>query len=72
MKKNLNIIETFDLALQNYQKSNYQVAINLYNKILKIETNNISAHYNLGIIFMELGEHQKAISCYEKAIIKLL
>ena len=26
------------------------------------------AHNNLGILFINLGENQKAISCYEKAI----
>ena len=25
-------------------------------------------HNNLGVIFKELGEHQKAKECYEKAI----
>ena len=27
-----------------------------------------SAHNNLGVIFQELGEDQKAKDCYEKAI----
>ena len=28
----------------------------------------LDAHYNLGNIFKELGENQKAKECYEKAI----
>ena len=68
MKKNLTIIEVFNLALQNHKKKNYQVAIKLYNKILKINPNHVSAHNNLGLVFKALEENQKAISCYEKAI----
>jgi len=34
-KKNLTTKETFDLAVQNHQKNNLQVAENLYKEILK-------------------------------------
>ena len=33
-KKNLNIEETFALAVQNHKKNNLQIAENLYKKIL--------------------------------------
>ena len=67
-KKNLTVEETFALAVQNQQKNNLQVAENLYKETLKINPNHVDAHNNLGIVFKELGEHQKAIDCYEKAI----
>ena len=37
-------------------------------KALQIQPTSADAHYNLGNAFKELGEHNKAISCYEKAI----
>ena len=65
---NLAIKEKFAIAIQNQQINNFEIAINLYNEILKIEPNFIEAHNNLGVSFKALGEDQKAISCYEKAI----
>ena len=56
MKKNLTIIETFDLAKP------------LLEKAIEIDPNYVNVHNNLGLTFKELGEPQKAISCYEKAI----
>ena len=67
-KKNLTTKETFDLAVQNHQKNNFQVAENLYKEILKTNPNHAEAHNNLGIIFKELGELQKAVDCYQKVI----
>ena len=67
-KKNLTAKETFDLAVQNQQKNNLQIAKNLYKETLKINPNYVDAHNNLGIIFQALGELQKAVDCYEKAI----
>ena len=64
----MTIKETFELAVQNQKKGNYEVAKDLYNKILKIDYNHVDAYNNLGVIFKELGEYQKAIDCYEKSI----
>ena len=36
MKKNLNIEETFDLAVKNHKNKNFHVAEDLYKKILEI------------------------------------
>ena len=47
-KKNLTIQEAFDLAFQNQQKNNFQVAEDLYKKILKIDPNHVISHNNLG------------------------
>ena len=66
--KNKKAEETFAQALQNHKKNNLQVAKNLYNETLKINTNHIDAHNNLGIILLQSGELQNAKSCFEKAI----
>jgi len=67
-KKNLNTEETFALAVQNHQKNNLKVAENLYKETLKTNPNHVDAHNNLGIVFKELGELQKAVDCYQKVI----
>ena len=66
--KNLIIEETFGRAVKNHQEGKTDIAQDLYNQILKIDPNHSSAHNNLGMIFKDLGEHQKAKDCYEKAI----
>ena len=67
-KKNLTTEETFALAVQNQQKNNLKVAENLYKETLKANPNHVDAHNNLGIVFKELGELQKAVDCFQKVI----
>ena len=67
--KNLQIKETFNLAIKNHQEDKTDIAQELYNQVLKIDPNHLVTLNNLGIIFKELGEHQKAKDCYEKIII---
>ena len=67
-KKKLTIEEIFALALQNHKKNNLKVAKNYYNETLRMNLNHVDAHNNLGIIFFNLGEYQKAMSCFKKAI----
>tara|TARA_B100000787_G_scaffold89903_1_gene66448 strand:- start:65 stop:1447 length:1383 start_codon:yes stop_codon:yes gene_type:complete len=66
--KNLQIKETFNLAIKNHQEDKTDIAQELYNQVLKINPNHSPALNNLGVIFKELGENQKAKKCYEKAI----
>jgi tetratricopeptide (TPR) repeat protein len=66
--KNLTIVEVFNLAIKNYQEGKIDIAQNLYIKILEINPNYADAHYNLGVIFQELRENQKAKDCFEKVI----
>ncbi len=66
--KNINLEETFKLAVKNHQEGKIDVAQELYNQVLKIDPNFIEANNNLGAIFKLSGEYQKAKSCYEKAI----
>ena len=67
-KINLTIKETFALAVQHHQKNNLQVAEKLYREILKTNPNHANTRNNLGSVLKELGESQKAISCFQKAI----
>jgi Tfp pilus assembly protein PilF len=67
-EKKLIIKKTFDLAVKNHQNNKFNVAQDLYNKILEIDPNYANAHYNLSLIYRGLGEFQKAIGCYEKVI----
>ena len=67
-KKNLTRDENFALALQNHKKNNLQIAKKLYNEILKSSPYYEGAQSNLGILYNQLGEHQKAKNCLEKVI----
>ena len=66
--KNISLKEIFISAAKNHQKGNYEIAKNLYKKILDINSTHAETHYNLGVLHGDLGEHRKAISCYESAI----
>jgi len=67
-KKNQTTEENFALALQNHKKNNLQIAKKLYKETLKSSPFYEGVHSNLGILYNQLGEHQKAMNCYEKAI----
>jgi len=67
-EKDLTIKEIFNLALKSHQNNILNDAQDYYYKVLKIDPNNLQAHYNLGLIFNKLEEYQKAINHYEKVI----
>ena len=62
-KENLSIKETFELAVQNQKKGNYEVAKDLYDKILKENPNYAEVHNNLGLIYVNAFEWDKAEKC---------
>jgi tetratricopeptide (TPR) repeat protein len=66
--KNLTVEEIFNLAVKNHQENKLEEAQDLYDQILKIDPNYAQAYNNLGTIFQNSKEYQKAIKCYEKAI----
>ena len=67
-KKDPRVEEIFSSAVQNHKKRNFKAAEKLYEEVLKINAKHVNAHNNLGVIFKELGQPQKAKNCYEKAI----
>ena len=66
--ENLNIQETFRLALKKHINKKFNEAKILYNQILEIKPNHTNALNNLGELYRVTGELQKAKDCYEKAI----
>ena len=60
--------DTFNLAIKNHQEGRLDVAQELYNQILKIDPGHVSTLNNLGTLYVNLKEHQKAKDCYEKVI----
>ena len=70
MSKNRNnkIDDFFQIATHNLKIGNYQDAKKYFEIILNIDSKNVFALYNLGIVFQELGEFEKAIELYEKVL----
>ena len=64
--KELTINELFVKATQYHKKNNLEAAKELYGKILQKDSNYISAHNNLGLIFKNSGQIEKAKKCFEK------
>ena len=66
--KNLTIEEIFNIAATKHSQNEIKEAQELYNKILEVNPNYSLAINNLGVIFEQIEDHQKAIDCYKKAI----
>jgi len=67
-EKNLTAKETFALAVKNHKKNNLKVAENLYNKILKIDSNHIETIFSLGSLSAQTRKFDKAKQLLQKAI----
>ena len=65
---NLTINEVFSLAVKNHQEGKTDIALKFYNQVLKIEPNHSQSLNNLGVIFQNQMNHEKAKDCVEKAI----
>ena len=65
---NLTINEVFSQAVKNHQEGKTDIALKLYNQVLKIEPNHSQSYNNIGVIFQNQINHEKAKDCYEKAI----
>ena len=70
MKKNkdLTVEKTFKLAVENHKKNNLADAQDLYNQVLKIDPEHPHAHNNLGLLFQNTDDYQKAKTFFKKAI----
>ena len=62
--KNINLEETFNIAVTNHRQNKIKEAQILYNKILEVNPNHSQALNNLGTIYINLKDYQKAKECY--------
>ena len=67
-KKNLTTKETFDLAVQNHQKNNLNVAENLYKKILMNNPDQFESIFGLGTLLGQTGRFNLAKPLLKKVI----
>ena len=65
----MNTVEKiFNLAIKNHQEDKTDIALELYNQVLKINPNHSLTLNNIAVIFTNSKDYQKAISCFEKVI----
>ncbi|KAA8650494.1 hypothetical protein EYZ11_007666 [Aspergillus tanneri] len=57
-------IETWVLALEHYDNQEFEDALHVFNSIA--DTSKIC--FNCGVIYATLGEHEKAVECYQRAV----
>ena len=67
-KEDLTITETFALALQHHQKSNFQAAEQLYKQILEIEPDHIETNFRLGSLLVQTRNFDTAQQLLNKVI----
>ncbi len=65
---NLNIESIFDLAVKNHIENKFDIAQDLYQRVLKINPNHSRALNNLGILSYNLNNNDQAIECFQRAI----
>lgn len=61
--------ETFALALQKYNKQDYQSALDLLNEVISRDQNNVASHFYSAISLQELGKYKNAIEEYEVVVV---
>ena len=67
-KKNLTTKETFDLAVQNHQKNNLQIAEDLYKEILKTNPDHFESIFYLGALLIQKKDFNRSIQLLKKAV----
>ena len=65
----MTIEKTFDLAVQNHKKNNFQVAENLYKEVLKINPNHFGSIFLLGTLSIKIKNFDRAIQLLNQAIL---
>ena len=59
---------TFELAVQNHQKNNLEVAENLYKKILEKDPNHFQSICFLGTLSIQIKNFERAKKLLDKAV----
>jgi tetratricopeptide (TPR) repeat protein len=62
------ISEALAIAIQHHQGGRLQAAEQIYRQILQAEPNQADAIHLLGVIAHQMGEHEVAIGCIQRAI----
>ena len=68
MNQKLIIEKNFNLALENHQKNNLQIAERIYKKILKINPNHFQSICFLGTLSIQTKNFERAKQLFYKAI----
>ena len=55
-------------GVEHFEKGNFEEAIINYEMAIAINPNNVLAHCKSGVVYKELGEYDKAINAFERAI----
>ena len=67
-KKNLNIKETFDLAIKKHQNNYFDIAEKLYREILKTNPDQFESNFALGTLLVQTKKFDMAKPFIQKAI----
>ena len=59
----------FETADSLFQKNEYELAINYYNKILENNLESSEVYYNLGICFFKIKEYRNSKKNFQKSLI---
>ena len=67
-KDNSNITKKLGEAVLNHKNQNLKIAEELYKEVISLDPKNNIAFNNLGVIYLSLNEHEKAVKYFETAI----
>ena len=68
-KNNLQTNQTLGIAYENHKKGNLELAKSLYEKILKIDSDNFETIFLLGSLFLQTRKFQEAIRYLNNSIL---
>jgi len=68
LKNENEINKKFSSAVDHYKNNNFPKAINLFKKIILLNSKNINAYLNLGVIFFKMKNFKESIKFYKKAL----
>lgn len=66
-KKTVGIVDQNKSAIVEFNRRNYEKAIEIFNRVLQRAPENASAHSNLAMALFEIGQKKKAIRLLKKA-----
>jgi serine/threonine-protein kinase len=64
----LSLVVNLSHGLSRYLERDYEGAVDEYNKVLEIDPRFGMAHYFLGQVYERRGDHDAALSCFQRAI----